>query len=121
MFAALWSLALAPIAHGAPSAEKTELVGRVPVTFADLDLEKEADAHALLGRLEKAARKACGGSPQFHRDYDTMPRHVLKVFHECQENAIARAVADLHAPTVSRLFAETHNRGERECRSRRVA
>ncbi len=110
MFAALWSLALAPIAHGAPSAEKTELVGRVPVSFADLDLQQEADARILLGRLEKAARKACGGSPRFYRDYDAMHRHIAKVFHECQENAIARAVADLHAPAVSRLFAATHNR-----------
>src|SRR5262249_52030422 len=100
------SLALVSIARAQPSAEKTELVGRVPVSYADLDPEKEADARVLLGRLQQAAYAACGGNPKHHFAYTSMPRKTRQVFEDCRRNAVTRAVDAIKSPTLSRVLAE---------------
>src|SRR5262245_4236709 len=92
LFAGCLSLALVSIARAEPSAEKVEVVGRVPVRYADLDLEKDGDAHVLLGRLQQAAYAACGGNPKQHFAYESMPRKTLQVFEDCRRNAVRRAV-----------------------------
>jgi UrcA family protein len=99
------SLTLASIARAEPSAEKMELVGRVRVSYADLDLEKEADAHVLLGRLQQAAYTACGRSPSSYYTYEVMPRKTIQVFEDCRRNAIHRAVEVIKSATLSRVLA----------------
>lgn len=65
-WAALLCLAINPAAHAKlPSAEK-KLVGTVRVPYADLDLTRQADVQLLLGRIENAAYRACGGDPRQH-------------------------------------------------------
>lgn len=105
LFAGCLSLTLASTARAEPSAEKLELVGRVPVSYADLEPEKEADARVLLGRLQRAAYTACGGSPQFHPSFELMPRKTRQVFEDCRRSAIHRAVDAIKSPTLSRVLA----------------
>jgi UrcA family protein len=108
LFAVGLSLTLASIARAEPPAEKLEKVGQVPVSYADLDPQKEADARVLLTRLQQAAYTACGGNPRHHPSHELMPRKTERVFEECRRNAITRALGVIKSPTLSRLFAEAH-------------
>ena len=101
VWAALLCLAIVPAAQATlPSAEK-ELVGTVRVTYADLDLTRRADVEILLGRIENAAYRACGGNPRRHSSYDMTPSYTAAVFKECREDAIARAIGVIDAPALS--------------------
>jgi UrcA family protein len=66
------------------------------VSYADLNLESEADAAILLSRIESAARRLCsvGISP--------MPLELQRHLRMCVEDATARAVADVNAPPLTR-------------------
>ena len=100
-WAALLCLAINSAAQARlPSAEK-ELVGRVRVAYADLDLTRQADVQILLGRIEKAAYRACGGDPRRHPSYGVIPSYTEAVFKECREDAIARAIGAIDAPVLS--------------------
>jgi len=83
-------------------------IGRVQVPYADLDLRRAADAQVLLGRLERAAFKACGGNPKFHPSYEATPRRTVEVFQECRRNAVAAAVAKVGAPALSQAFTAAY-------------
>jgi UrcA family protein len=110
LFAVGLSLTLVSIARSEPPAEKMELVEKKPVSYAGLDLEKEADARVLLGRLQQAAYHACGGNPRFHPSYTLMPKKTTQVFESCRTNAIDRAVKSIQSATLSRLFAEVREK-----------
>jgi len=100
-WAALLCFAIHPAAEARlPSAEKS-LVGKARVTYSDLDLTRHADVQILLGRLQKAAYRACGGDPRRHPSYDVMPLYTEAVFKDCRENAIARAIDAINAPVLS--------------------
>src|SRR5690606_12337039 len=75
-----------------------ELIRSVRVGYSALNLQRDADAHILLMRIEDAARRACGGNPHFHPAYDRMPQRVIQVFSDCREEAVARAAADVGPP-----------------------
>jgi UrcA family protein len=99
-WAALLCLAINPAAQAKlPSAEK-KLVGTVRVAYADLDLTQETDVQLLLGRIENAAYRACGGDPRRHPSYGVMPRRTKAVFKECREDAITRAFGAMDAPVL---------------------
>ena len=66
------------------------------MTYADLNLESEADAAILLGRIESAARKVCGVKQML------IPMELKSPLHACVEDATARAVADVNAPKLTR-------------------
>ena len=100
--AAFLFLALNPVIQAAavpPQAK--QLVGKVRVSFADLDLSRQGDAQILLDRIEKAAYRACGGNPRRHPGYGLMPHHTEAVFEECRQDAIARAIRDVDAPVLA--------------------
>jgi UrcA family protein len=106
-WAALLCLAIIPAAHATlPSAEK-ERVASVRVAYADLDLTRQADVQILLGRIEKAAYRACGGNPRRHSSYDMTPSYTTTVFKECREDAIARAIDAIDAPASTIWRAQT--------------
>lgn len=79
-------------------------VASIAVSYRDLDLRKESDARILLARLERAAIPACGGNPQWHFAYQSMPKRTRAVFTECRHQAVARAVATIDAPLLSHAF-----------------
>ena len=83
-----------------------DVVARVHVAYNDLDLQSPAGAQTLLERLKRAAYRACGGDPKLHRAYRTRPEKTIKVYEECRADAMKRAVDQINAPLVARMYAE---------------
>lgn len=77
----------------------------VNVAYGDLDLGTDAGAQAMLARIEKAAKRACGTMPERDRFYRSNPEFVAGAFRQCTRQAVRDAVAQLQAPLVSRAYA----------------
>jgi len=60
----------------------------------------------MLGRIETAAKHACGGMPERDRFYRSSPKFVSKQFRQCTQDAVRGAVMHLAAPQVSRVYAK---------------
>lgn len=66
------------------------------VSYADLDLDREADAAILLARIESAARQVCG----LHAG--PLPLEIQAHLQKCANEATARAVEDVNSPLLTR-------------------
>lgn len=66
------------------------------VSYADLDLDKPADAAILLVRIGSAARNVCG-----LRRAGLMPLAITQRLEVCVAEATARAIADVDAPRLT--------------------
>jgi len=86
--------ALAAPAAAAPTAEQVRLVERV--SYADLDLSKEADAQRLVNRLRRAAADVCENG-----DISLARQSQARA---CRQSAMAMAVAELQAPLGAQAF-----------------
>jgi UrcA family protein len=116
MFAAAVTLtALNCGARADTSSPSTIIRGRSVVYYGDLDIDKEQDANIMLRRIERAAKKACGG----HATFSTYTGSLDHTFAECRSEAIQRTVKQLGAPTVTRIYSETRPRETWYRRSRR--
>ncbi|PZQ60616.1 MAG: hypothetical protein DI570_13965 [Phenylobacterium zucineum] len=91
--------ALVVLALGAPAAAQ-QVTTKVAVPAAGLDLQNPADAAVMLGRLDRAAAKACGASTFSVRDYQAAVRRSA-----CYRDAMAGAVNAVNAPAVSAAYA----------------
>lgn len=80
------------------------VVRHVRVSFGDLDIASREGARALIDRIGRAARMACGGSPQFSSDYLVAPTFVTHEYELCRMRAESDAVASINAPEVTRLY-----------------
>lgn len=98
---ALACLAIQPAAQADSRPEMKYLVRAVRVSFGDLDLNRASDAEILMGRLKKAAFRACGGDPRGHVGYDMMPGRVESAFRDCRGAAVERAVAIIDMPQLT--------------------
>ena len=80
-------------------------VERQPVQVAvrthDLDLSSQQGSAVMLQRISRAAQEACGASSFSVADY----RWAMKRS-DCYRNSMDRAVADLGAPAVTRLYEQ---------------
>jgi UrcA family protein len=94
-------------AHADTSSPGTIVSGRSVVHYGDLNIETEQDAKIMLQRIERAAKKACGGHPTFSSYTGGLDR----TFEECRNEAIQRTVKQLGAPVVTRLYFEATPRG----------
>lgn len=99
--AAVLLFAVQPAAHAWQPSSALRLVGTERVSYADLDLSREADGEVLLGRIKKAAYRACGGDPRRHPSYTLLPRRVEMAYKDCREDAIARAIDSIDTPVLS--------------------
>ena len=97
---------LGPAAWSQEPERNTQAIGKVHVELKDLDLTKRADARTLLERLKQAAYRACGGDPRFHNSYRTRPEQTVKVYEECRENAVKRAIDQIGAPLLAQAYDE---------------
>jgi UrcA family protein len=101
---------LAALSFGAHADTSTDgppnITGRSVVNYGDLNLDAEQDAKIMLQRIERAAKKACGGHPTFS-SYTGALDHT---FEECRERAIQRTVKQLGAPLVTRIYSEARPR-----------
>jgi UrcA family protein len=106
--AAVMLAALSFGAHADTSTDKppSKITGRSFVYYGDLNLGAEQDAKIILQRIERAARTACGGQPTF----STYTGSLDHTFEECRAEAIQRAVKQLAAPLVTRLYFEARAR-----------
>ncbi len=68
------------------------------VTYADLDLSREAGAQILIQRMRAAAAKVCGPAP----DLRQMEMH--RVYVACVNDTLQRSVASVNAPVVTSLY-----------------
>jgi UrcA family protein len=80
--------------------------GRSVVYYGDLNIETEQDAKIMLRRIERAAKKACGG----HATFSTYTGSLDQTFEECRDEAIQRTVKRLGAPMVTRIYSEARSR-----------
>jgi UrcA family protein len=106
IFAAAMLSAFSWGAHADTSISGTALQGRSVVYYGDLNIETEADARIMLQRIELAAKKACGGHPTF----STYTGSLDHTFEECRNAAVQRAVKQLGAPVVSRIYGDANSR-----------
>jgi UrcA family protein len=107
---------LAALSFGAHADTSTDdppsiIRGRSVVYYGDLNIDAEQDAKIMLERIERAAKKACGGQPTF----STYTGSLDHTFEECRGEAVQRTVKQLGAPTVTRIYSEAW---PRECRHR---
>ena len=100
--AAVLLAALGVGAHADTSSQPAKITGRSVVYYGDLDLNAEQDAKIMLERIDQAARKACGG----HRTFSSLTGRLDDTFDECRSETIARAVKQLGAPVVTRIYSE---------------
>jgi UrcA family protein len=93
-------------AHADTSRQPERITGRSAVYYGDLDLNAEQDAKIMLERIERAAKKACGG----HRTFSSYTGRLDDTFDECSGEAVARTVKQLGAPMVTRIYSEVRPR-----------
>jgi len=72
------------------------------VSFADLDLTRSPGVAALYVRIRSAAQQVCG-------PVDGRQLEALTNFHRCTKQAIARAVRDVNAPTLTTYYLAKTN------------
>jgi UrcA family protein len=106
--AAVMPAALCFGAHADTSTDSapTNISGRSAVYYGDLNLNAEPDAKIMLQRIERAARKACGG----HATFSSYTGSLDHTYEECRGKAIQRAVKELGAPLVMRIYSEARPR-----------
>lgn len=74
-------------------------VAREKVSYADLDLSKQADAQALYARLKRASGDVCG-------DYKvTRDLRTMRLYNACYQDTLARAVDDVDHAAVTAAHA----------------
>lgn len=96
--AALVLAALSITAHADTSNSSTVIRGRSVVYYGDLDVDTEAGAKLAIQRIERAARKACGG----HATFSSYTGSLDRTFEECRTEAVRQTVKQLVASTVAR-------------------
>jgi len=94
----LATLALAGNAQAAEAPRTAVDVQSVVVSYADLDLQKDAGVAQLQRRLEAAARKVCGRA-------DPRDIKLAALTRQCVDTAMLRAVAEVGSPQLARLNA----------------
>ena len=97
-------LALSAIATAAHAERAPTRVNTVKVAYSDLDLRNEGDVQVMLERLERAAFDACGGKEQFHPAFKQNPQLTTKVFRECREGAMSRAIAEVDSHELATAY-----------------
>lgn len=95
VLATVLTSSLAGAAHATTPADG---IRRQEVRFADLDLSREAGAETLYQRIRAAARDVCWTPGVLGLLMVTETRH-------CIEQATARAIADVNAPSLTRYHA----------------
>src|SRR5512138_3737028 len=96
-------IALSGIAH-ADAGARAPISPRLVVSYADLDLSREAGARVMLSRLERAASTVCGGRPDIHII------NQLMLYRACTRKAMDGAVAQLGSSKVSALYGRPAER-----------
>ncbi len=94
---------LAAVTAGLAQAEASPPEAQVAqaVTYADLDLSTRDGAHALLKRIDLAAKRACGVEPS----HSPLEPRAVAFFRDCVDASVDAAVARVGSP----MLASIHN------------
>ena len=84
------------------------VTGQIRVSYAGLDLNDRHDASLMLGRIETAARRACGGMAERDPAYRTNTMFVEKARLACRTDAVRRTVTEMNLPLLTRAYAEAY-------------
>ena len=97
--------AMSARAAAVSEADAAREIERQPVKVAvrthDLDLNSQAGSATMLQRISRAAQEACGASSFSVPDYRWATKRS-----DCYHDSMGRAVADLNAPAVTRLYEQ---------------
>jgi UrcA family protein len=96
------TILLGPLAAVAAVAPSDEVPSR-RVTYADLDLTRNAGVAVLYARIKSAAREVCLPVYSWVTE-DNMATQ------QCREEALARAIKDVNAPTLTSYYLAKRNR-----------
>ena len=99
---ALTALAFGAVAH-AGDASGSNQVAKAKVSYADLNLAKQADAKILYERLQSASHQVCA---QYDARHDLAKQNLYNV---CYRQALARAVEGVDHATVRAEYAADEN------------
>lgn len=88
---------------GAP---QTAAVRSIVVDYSDLDLSRPEGAATLYRRIKAAARTACGPRP------DPQRLHERRLFQDCFDQAVARAVERVDRTALSALHRSRASRNK---------
>jgi UrcA family protein len=69
------------------------------VAFGDLDLNQQAGVATLYSRIRSAARQVC-------EPMDEISIKLLRARHDCRQDAVARAIADVNSPALTNYFLD---------------
>jgi|ERR1700742_5244118 UrcA family protein len=105
-FAAAIVLTALSLGAHADASHPANVKARGVVHYGDLNLEVGKDARIMLQRIERAAKRACGGPAPFSGYTGSLD----PAFEECRDEAIERAVKQLGAPEVTRIYSSTKRR-----------
>ena len=86
---------------GPAQAESQEVMVKIPVSAAGLDLNQPAGASELYSRLRQAARTAC-------RDGGRVGLEPVKNFTGCYEQALGGAIRVVNQPQLTLVYLKTH-------------
>jgi UrcA family protein len=95
---ALAALAMSPVCTFAESSGLDQTPKRV-VSFGDLDLTQKAGVAALYSRIKSAAREVCV-------PLDEIGIKLLRERHDCRQDAVARAIADVNSPVLTNYYMD---------------
>ena len=102
------ALALAALAAcvslGSAQAASPTATRAVNVSFGDLNLSTDQGTNALYARLTAAAREVCGA---YGVDIRNLQDYAAA--RSCQEQAIAKAVHELHVPQLAARLTARHD------------
>jgi UrcA family protein len=93
------AIALAVVTQPTLADQNEVLTRQITVSYADLNLQSEAGARALLRRLHTAATRACRRSPD-NLAYWQQPA----ISSSCRAEALRIAVATIDRPTVTAAY-----------------
>lgn len=95
----LFAMSLSALAAGSTPADPEGDAPSRTVKYADLDLTHSQGAAVLYARIRSAARQVCLPTYNWLSEMHTPAQ-------ECRERAIARAVDDVNAPTLTTYHRE---------------
>ncbi len=95
------SVALAACAVLARPVQANEVLVRIPVSIAGLDLSQPAAARAVYSRIQLAARTACTSG-------NRVGLAPPASFVGCYESALGAAVGSAHQVQISIVYLESH-------------
>ncbi|HEX3363790.1 UrcA family protein [Phenylobacterium sp.] len=93
-------LSTSAIAFAAPAADFSDPPARMVVSYADLDLHRQADAQKLLARLTRAASTVCEGQREGRRELK-----AEQAYRACRDTALQTSVASIGSPRLNTAYA----------------